>query len=126
MAQSQPDLPEPAMTTRYHLRLPEPDRARGPDPAFAFRSTGAEGIAEELQQALREPALFERWRACQDDPDSIDPGLAVSDPGARVTGEMHGRGVELIATTGLPGTVFKHRLRLLAGSNWELRDVSAA
>jgi hypothetical protein len=39
---------------------------------------------------------------------------------------MHGRGVELIATTSLPGTVFKHRLRLMAGSNWELRDVSAA
>ena len=56
------------MTTRYHLRLPEPDRARGPDPDFAFRSVGADGLAEELEQALREPKLFERWRACQDDP----------------------------------------------------------
>ena len=114
------------MTTRFHLRLPDPTRARGDNPDFAFRSVGAEGLAEELEQALREPALFERWRACQDDQDAIDPGLGASDPGARVTGEMHGRGVELIATTALPGTVFKHRLRLLAGSHWELRDVSAA
>jgi hypothetical protein len=114
------------MATRYHLRLPDADRARGPDPAFAFRSVGAEGIAEELEQALREASLFERWRACQDDPDAVDPALGASDPAARVTGELHGRGIELIATTALPGTVFKHRLRLLAGSNWELRDVSSA
>ena len=28
--------------------------------------------------------------------------------------------------TGIPGTVLKQRLRLLAGSGWELRDVTAA
>ena len=28
--------------------------------------------------------------------------------------------------TSLPGSVFKHRLRLLAGNAWELRDVSNA
>ena len=32
----------------------------------------------------------------------------------------------LKATTVLPGEVFKHRLRLLAGSHWELRDVTSA
>jgi hypothetical protein len=114
------------MAIRYHLRLPDPGRARGPDPAFAFRSDGAAGFAEELQAALREPTLFERWRAVQEDPDTIDPGFGATDPAARVTGELRGLGVELVATTCLPGEVFKHRLRLLAGSNWELRDVSSA
>ena len=68
------------MATRFYLRLPDPKRARGDDPDFAFRSDGAEGLAEELEQALRQPALFERWRARQEDPDAIDPGLGASDP----------------------------------------------
>jgi hypothetical protein len=42
-----------------------------------------------------------------------------------VEGKQHDLAVELVATTELPGAVFKHRLRLLAGSGWELRDVRA-
>jgi hypothetical protein len=114
------------MPTRFHLRLPDPANARGPDPEFAFRSNGAEGLAAELQDALRGPALFERWRLRQDDPESIDPGMGAVDPAARVTGEQHDLGIELVVVTALPGDVFKHRLRLLAGSHWQLRDVSAA
>ena len=114
------------MATRFYLRLPDPSRARGDDPEFSFRSSGAEGFAEELEQALRQPALFESWRARQDDPDAIDPGLGASDPAARVTGSQHDLSVDLVAITSLPGAAFRHRLRLLAGSHWELRDVSAA
>jgi hypothetical protein len=114
------------MSTRYYLRLPDPANARGPEAEFAFRSDGAQGFADELQQALRSPALFERWRDRQDDPDAVDPGLGATDPAAQVTGEQHDLSVDLVATTALPGTVFKHRLRLLAGSHWELRDVRAA
>ena len=114
------------MPTRFHLRLPDPARARGDDPDFSFRSTGPDGLAEELQSALRESKLFERWRNDQDDPDAIDPALGANDPGAQVVGSQRDVAVELIATTDLPGAVFRHRLRLLAGSHWELRDVSAA
>ncbi len=35
------------------------------------------------------------------------------------------RAISLVATTSLPGSVFKHRLRLLAGNGWQLRDVTA-
>ena len=114
------------MATRFYLRLPDPARARGDDPDFSFRSSGAAGFAEELEHALREPHLFERWRNEQDDPDAIDPALGASDPGARVTGEQHDLSIDLVATTDLPGAVFRHRLRLLAGTNWQLRDVQAA
>jgi hypothetical protein len=114
------------MATRFHLRLPDPAKARGPDPEFAFRSAGAEGLAAELQDALRETQFFERWRMAQDDPDAIDPAMGIGDPGASVTGSQHDVGIELIVVTSLPGDVFKHRLRLLAGSNWQLRDVRAA
>ena len=68
-------------------------------------------------------ALFQRWRGAQDDPDAVDPALGATDPAATVSGEQHDLHIDLVATTSLPGSVFKQRLRLLAGSGWELRDV---
>ena len=111
------------MAVQYLIRLPDPAAARGEDPALAFRSDGAEGLAAELEAALRTPALFERWRALQDEPDDVDESLGVADPAARVTGAQHDLAIELVASTALPGSVFRHRMRLLAGSHWELRDV---
>lgn len=111
--------------TRYYLRLPEPAKARGNDPDLAFKSDSADGLAAELQQALRGDELFARWRSRQDDPDAIDSSLGTTDAEASVRGEQSTLAIELVATTSLPGNVFKHRLRLLAGSGWELRDVTA-
>lgn len=113
------------MATRYYLSLPDPQKANAAG-EFAFRSRGAEGLAQELQDALRGDGLFQRWRAAQDDPDAIDASLGATDPAATVTGEQDDLRVDLVATTSLPGSVFKQRLRLLAGSAWELRDVTAA
>jgi hypothetical protein len=113
------------MRTRYFLRLPDPASARGSEPSLAFRSVGAEGMAEELQSALRDARLFDRWRAMQEDPDAVDPGMGATDPEATVEGQQHDLSVELVASTSLPGAVFKHRLRLLAGNGWEMRDVRA-
>jgi hypothetical protein len=114
------------MRNRYFLRFPDATRARGEEPTLAFRSVGAEGMAEELQDALRATALFDRWRQLQEDPDAVDPGMAAVDPQARVEGQQHDLAVDLVAVTDLPGAVFKHRLRLLAGNGWQLRDVTAA
>ncbi len=113
------------MTVRYHLRLPDPAAARGSDARFAFRSSGAEGLAQELQDALQSAALFERWRDAQADPDEVDASLGVVDAAASVSGEQRDLSVVLVARTALPGAVFKHRLRLLAGNHWELRDVTS-
>ena len=66
------------MATRYYITLPDPARARGNDPDLCFRSQGAEGFASELQDALRGDALFERWRAKQDDPDAVDALLQLA------------------------------------------------
>ncbi len=111
------------MPTRYYLRLPDPPRARGDDPALAFRSVSAGGFAEELQEALRTPGLFNRWKNQQEDPDGVDASLGATDTAATVTGEQSDLDVLLVATTSLPGNVFKHRLRLLAGNHWQLHDV---
>jgi len=113
------------MATRYHIALPDMSRAHDAG-EFAFRSQGADGLAGELQEALRTDTLFQRWRAMQEDPDAVDPALGVTDPAATVSGEMHNLRTELIVTTSIPGVVFKQRLRLLAGNAWELRDVRDA
>lgn len=114
------------MAIRYYLRLPDGTRARGSDPALSFTAHGADEFAEQLERALREPELFERWRLQQDDPDEVDPALGATDPHASVEGDQKDLHITLTVTTELPGDVLKHRLRLLAGNGWELRDVTAA
>lgn len=114
------------MATRYYLSLPDPKQARGSEPAFAFKAQGAEEFARQLEEALRTPALFERWRAVQEDPDGVDPAFGATDPAAKVEGRQDDLHVDLIAVTSIPGNVLRHRLRLLAGNAWELRDVSSA
>ena len=114
------------MATRYYISLPDGARARGSDPALSFTAHSAEGFAEQLQSALRSDGLFERWRKLQPEPDEVDAALGVTDPGATVEGKQDDLHIDLVVTTGIPGTVLKQRLRLLAGSGWELRDVTAA
>ncbi|MET0327519.1 MAG: hypothetical protein ABW163_01980 [Luteimonas sp.] len=112
------------MSTRYLIRLPEPEKARSSG-EHAIRAQGAAGIASELEDALRGDALFARWRNQQPDPDEVDEALGVTDPAAQVTGEDRDLGVDLVVNTSISSTVLKHRLRLLAGNAWELRDVRA-
>lgn len=109
---------------RYHLTLRNPAEARGAEPSLSFHSVGAEGFAGELQEALREDALFQRWRALQPDPDEVDETLGRVDSSARVTGEQRDLSIELDAVTSLPGSILRHRMRLLAGSAWTLNDVT--
>lgn len=107
----------------YRIHLPDPGKARGPEPALSFRASGAEALAEELQAALATDVLFERWRRDQPEPDEVDPELGLVDPDARVTGTQREKRAELEVVTRLPGEVLRHRLRLLAGKGWELRSV---
>ncbi|NOT87597.1 MAG: hypothetical protein HOP03_05390 [Lysobacter sp.] len=113
------------MAIRYYLSIPDSSALRNAGD-FAFRSQGAEGLAAELQAALREDALFQRWRATREDPDEVDPALGATDPAATVRGEQHDLKIDLVAVTSIPGAILKHRLRLLAGSGWQLRDVTSA
>jgi hypothetical protein len=119
-------LPRHPMATRYYLSIPDGERARGSDADLSFTAVSAEGFASQLQAALRGDALFERWRAKQPEPDEVDASLGATDPNATVQGEQRDLRMDLVAVTALSGTVLKHRLRLLAGSGWELRDVTAA
>lgn len=114
------------MPTRYYIRLPNPASARGDDPDLAFRAHGAETFADELQHALREDGLFQRWRMKQEEPEEVDPALGATDPAASVIGTPDDLHVDLVAVTALPSAILRHRLAMLAGHGWELRDVTAA
>ena len=114
------------MATRYYVSLPDAAKARGANPELSFTAQGAEALAEELQSALRSDGLFERWRKLQPEPDEVDAAFGATDPTATVEGKQDDLHVDLVVNTSLPGAVFKHRLRLLAGGGWELRDVTAA
>lgn len=114
------------MATRYHLTLPDPGLARGTEPSLSFQAAGADTFAEELARALRDPAWIGKWRAMQDDPDEVDEGVLAVDPGATVTGQQRSLKIDLTVTTSLPGTILRHRMGMLAGNHWQLRDVTAA
>ncbi len=114
------------MPTRYYISLPEPARARGDDAELAYKASGADGLAAELQDALHSDGLFQRWRTKQDDPDEVDPALGATDADASVQGEQHDLHIDLVVVTSLPSSIMRHRLSLLAGNGWQLRDVSAA
>ena len=114
------------MAIRYQIRLPDPAQARGSEPSLAFHAHGAEAFAEQLQQALSTPALFERWRALQAEPDEVDPALGATDARATVDGKQDDLHIALVVTTALPSAVLRQRLGLLAGNGWQLRDVTAA
>lgn len=114
------------MSHRFFITLPDPAVARGGDPDLSFTAHGAEAFARELQEALASPALFERWRGKQEDPDEVDARLGEIDPAATVQGTQSDLAIDLVVNTVLPGTILQQRLRWLAGSTWQLRDVRDA
>lgn len=114
------------MATRYHITLPDPELARGPEPALSFHANGADAFAEEVAAALRDPAWIGRWHAMQEDPDEVDPAVLVVDRSATVTGAQRDLKIDLTVTTDLPGTILRHRMGMLAGNHWQLRNVTAA
>ncbi len=111
---------------RYYLSVDDLPRARGPEPSLSFDGDSPDAFAAVLQSALRSPALFERWRALQDDPDAVPPALGASDAAATVTAKpASDLRADVLVTTLLPHAVLRHRLNLLIGPHWSLRDVRA-
>jgi hypothetical protein len=110
---------------RYYLSVENLDQARGSEPALAFQGIGPEALAAALQDAMRSDALFQQWRALQPDPDEVDDSLGATDPQAQASGKQTGRS-EIELVTSLPMRIVKHRLALLIGPSWQLRDMRAA
>ena len=111
---------------RYYLSIADLAHARGADARFAYAGAGPNDFADALGSALRTDALFVRWRAAQPDPDSVDDSLAAVDPSASVTASVADLHTDVELVTDLPMSVVRHRLYLLIGAAWTLRDVHAA
>lgn len=110
----------------YYLSIADLARARGADPRFAYDGAGPGDFSAALQQALREDGLFQRWRAVQPDPDAVDMSLAATDAQAKVDAKAIDLHTEVDLITSLPMSVVRHRLYLLIGAAWQLRDLRAA
>lgn len=116
------------MSARSHFYLSIADlaHARGAVPALSYDGAGPGDLAAAVQEALRTPSLFERWRAMQEDPDEVDPALGATDPAATVTAAVHDLRIDVDLVTDLPMSIVRHRLNLLIGPSWQLRDMRKA
>ena len=114
-----------ASAQRYFITIDDLAHARGDSSALSFNGDAPETLASVLQAALREPGLWERWRAEQDEPDEVDPLTGATDTSATVSGALSDLRTELKIVTTLSHAIVKHRLDLLVGRHWKLRDVSA-
>ncbi|MGH8126072.1 MAG: hypothetical protein ACREPK_09535 [Rhodanobacteraceae bacterium] len=111
---------------RYYLTIANLAKARGPDPDLSFQGSSPTGFATALQEALRQPILFQHWKARQPDPDEVDQSLAPVDANATVTAKLDDLHTDVQVLTTLTHFVLRHRLFILIGPNWQLRDVAAA
>ncbi len=110
----------------YYLSIADLAHARGSNPALSWDGAGPGDFAAALGEALRSPALFERWRAQQPEPDEVDPALGATDAQADVHARVADLHVEVDVTTGLPMSLLRQRLNWLIGAAWQLRDVRPA
>ena len=111
---------------RYFLSIGDLAQARGENAELSFHGASPDAFAAALQAALREPSLWQRWKALQPDPDAVDPSLGASDPTANVKAAQSDLHTDIEVVTTLPHSILKHRLTLLAGRVWKLHDVQAA
>jgi hypothetical protein len=111
---------------RYYLSIDDLAKARGQINELSFKGNSPDSFAALLQSALSEPTLWRRWKAMQPDPDAVDPALGASDPQATVSAEQVDMHTDVVVTTSLPHAILKHRLTLLVGAHWALRDVKTA
>lgn len=117
------------MSQRNHFYLSIDDlaQARGPIESLCYEGAGPNDFAAALTEAMRSPQLFEHWRALQEEPDEVDPALGVTDAAAEARATVDDmQRVDVDLVTSLPMSVVRHRLNLLIGKHWSLRDMRAA
>lgn len=111
---------------RYYLSIEDLAKSRGHFNELSYHGTSPDSFATILQESLREPTLWRRWRDMQPDPEAVDPSFGISDPNATVTAEQSDLHTDVEVVTSLPHAILRHRMELLIGHNWKLRDVRAA
>lgn len=116
------------MTNRnhYYLQISDLAHARGAQPELSYGGAGPGDFAAALQEALRSPLLFQRWRAMQPEPDEVDERLGVTDQLASVSAKVVDLHTEVEVISDLPMSILRQRLNWLIGAHWKLHDVRPA
>jgi len=115
-----------ASRNRYFFTIDDLATARGADPALSYDGHSPGDFAAALQEALRSPILFERWRAMQDDPERIEPSQGATDQLAEASARVEDLHISVELVTSLPMSVVRQRLNLLIGAHWKLHDMRSA
>jgi hypothetical protein len=110
---------------KFYISLANPKIAQGANSAFSFSAHSAPEFAAQLQRALSNPAYIQSWLSSldSDEAELVSAELLAIDANAKVTGQQHDLSFSLLANTSINGAAFKHRMRLLAGTHWQLTDV---
>jgi hypothetical protein len=116
------------MTNRnhYYLQISDLAHARGTQPELSYDGAGPGDFAAALQEALRSPLLFQRWRAMQPEPDDVDERVGVTDQLASVSAKVADLHTDVEVISDLPMSILRQRLNWLIGANWKLHDVRPA
>lgn len=112
--------------SHYYLQIGDLAHARGAQAELSYSGAGPNDFAAALQEALRSPLLFQRWRAMQPDPDEVDQRLGVTDQLAKVTAKAVDLHTEVEVISDLPMSILRQRLSWLIGAGWQLHDVRPA
>lgn len=112
--------------THYYLQIKDLRHARGAEAALSYDGAGPNDFAAALQEALRSPLLFQRWRTMQPDPDSVDERLGITDQLAAVSAKVADLNTDVEVTTDLPMSIVRQRMNWLIGASWQLHDVRPA
>lgn len=112
--------------SHYYLQIEDLVHARGAEPALSYDGAGPNDFAAALQEALRSPLLFQRWRAMQPDPEDIDIRLCITDQLAHVSAKLVDLHTEVEVISDLPMSILRQRLNWLIGAAWQLHDVRPA
>ncbi|AIF46715.1 hypothetical protein [Dyella japonica] len=114
------------MRSHYYLSIADLAHAHGPVPALSYDGAGPNDLAAAVQNAMRTTDLFAHWRALQDEPEDVDPSLGTVDPQAAASARVSDLHTDLDLITDLPMSIVRHRLNLLIGNSWQLRDMRKA
>ncbi len=109
----------------YEFSIADLASARGDIAGLAFDGAGPNHLAAAVQEALRYPGYYQQWRQLQDG-EVDDANLGLTDDQALARARVADLHVDLEVVTSLPMRVVRHRLSLLIGEHWQLRDVRSA
>lgn len=110
----------------YDFSIADLASARGEIAELAFDGAGPNHLAAAVQEALRYPGFHQQWRQLTGASETDAASLALTDDQALARARVEDLAIELEVITTLPMRIVRHRLDLLIGEHWQLRDVRTA